>query len=172
MKNDRVILREAMPTDAEKMLAYVHRLSEEPDINIPLAPGEFDITLYEEEMILAEYIATENCLFLIAEAGEWIVGALNCRGNSRMATRHAVTLGISIDREWRNLGIGNALMTEAIEWARKTDIVKRIELTVYARNKIAIRLYEKYGFEVEGRRRDAVCQGGRYKDDLVMALLL
>jgi len=89
-----------------------------------------------------------------------------------MATRHAVSLGISIDRDWRNRGIGNALMAGALEWARKTDIVKRIQLTVYAHNSAAIHLYEKFGFEVEGRRLGAVYQGGKYLDDLVMALML
>jgi len=70
------------------------------------------------------------------------------------------------------LGSASALTAPAIEWAKGTGIVTRIELAVYARNAAAIHLYEKFGFEIEGRRRRAVYQNGEYVDDLIMALLL
>lgn len=165
-------VREALPNDAEQMIAHIQRLAEEPDIDVPLAPGEFDLTVEEEREILTAYAASENSIFLVTQAGEDIVGLLNCRGGKRKATRHAATLGLSIRKAWRNRGVGSALMEQAIEWARATGIVKRIELAVYARNQAAIHLYEKFGFEVEGRRQRAVCQNGEYLDDLIMALLL
>lgn len=168
----QILIREALPDDAEQMIAHTQRLAEEPDADIPLAPGEFDVPIEQEREIVAAYAASDNSIFLIAQADEEIAGLLNCRGGKRKATRHVATLGVSVRREWRNQGIGNALMERAIEWARATGIVKRIELAVYARNEAAIHLYEKFGFETEGRRRRAVCQGGDYLDDLVMALLL
>jgi putative acetyltransferase len=77
-----------------------------------------------------------------------------------------------VRKEWRGQGVGSALMSAAIAWARQTGIVSRIELQVYVRNQAAIALYRKFGFEVEGRRRRVVYQNGEYLDDLVMALLL
>jgi ribosomal protein S18 acetylase RimI-like enzyme len=172
MRRNNYIIRDAQVADAEKLVAYVNHLSEEPDLDIPLGPGEFNLSTYEEEMILTEYAFSDNSLFLVAEAEGRIVGALNCKGGLRRATRHAVILGISIDKDWRGQGIGNALIAEAIEWAKGTGIVKRIELSVYARNETAIHLYEKHGFEIEGRRKRSICRNGEYEDDLIMALIL
>ena len=62
-------------------------------------------------------------------------------------------------------------MTEAIAWAPGVGIT-RIELYVYARNTPAIKLYESFGFEIEGRRKKFIKSGDEYLDDLVMARLL
>lgn len=167
-----MVIREARPDDAERLIAYIQRLIAEPGINIPLAPGEFTLTVEEEREILAKAAAAPNSVFLLAEEGEDIVGEINCRGGTRQATRHAVTLGISVRQEWRGQGIGEALMAAVIAWAKQTGLVSRIELQVYARNEPAIRLYRKFGFEVEGRRRRVIFQDGEYLDDLVMAMIL
>jgi RimJ/RimL family protein N-acetyltransferase len=166
-----IVIREAKPSDAEQLIAYVQRLSEEPESNIELSPGEFTLTAPEEEEILAEYARSENSLFLVAESGGQIVGALNCRGNQRQAIRHVVVLGMSVDRAWRGQGIGSQLLRHAIEWAEATGIVSRIELLVFERNEAAIHLYRKFGFVVEGRRRKAIFRDGKYLDDLMMARL-
>jgi RimJ/RimL family protein N-acetyltransferase len=63
-------------------------------------------------------------------------------------------------------------MAHAIEWARGTGFVSRIELCVFERNETAIHLYRKYGFKIEGWRRKAIFRDGEYLDDLMMALLL
>lgn len=168
----QMIIREAQPTDAEQLMAHIQRLIAEPEINIPLAPGEFKFTVEEERQILADYAAAANSIFLVAEVDHQLIGGLNCKGGQRQATRHAVTLGISVWKEWRSRGVGGALMAHAIEWARGTGIVTRIELNVYARNEPAIHLYQKFGFTIEGRRRRAIYQNGEYLEDLIMALLL
>ena len=49
--------------------------------------------------------------------------------------------------------------------------VHRVELEVYAFNPRARAVYERAGFVVEGRRRDALLFDGRYVDAIVMALL-
>jgi RimJ/RimL family protein N-acetyltransferase len=77
-----------------------------------------------------------------------------------------------VAREWRGQGIGRRLLERAIEWARGSGVVTRIELHVFTRNEGAIRLYERCGFAVEGTRRRSVRRDGEYLDDLVMALLL
>lgn len=167
-----ITVRKACPTDAEQLIAHVKSLADEPNANLVLLPGEFTLTVEEEQKVLAEYAAADNSVFLVAEAERAIVGALNCKGGTRRAIRHAVLLGMSVDREWRNQGVGQLLMARAIEWARGTGIVSRIELAVFARNEMAIHLYRKFGFEVEGHRRKAVCRDGEQLDDFIMSLLL
>lgn len=167
-----LLIREAAPDDADELISFFQRLVDEPDIDIPIAPGEIHHTVEEEKRILEEHASADNSIFFVAEAKGKIIGTLSCKGGSRKALRHAVMLGLAVSKEWRNRGAGTALMSTAIEWAGKTGIVNRIELAVYARNKTAIHLYEKLGFEHEGRRRRAIYQNGQYFDDLFMALLL
>lgn len=168
----KAIIREAQPSDAKQIIAYVNRLIEEPNSNLEMSPGEFTHTVEEEAEILAAFAASENSLYLVADLDGAIVGSLNCKGSNRKAIRHAVTLGMSVDQAYRNQGIGGQLMARTIEWAKGTGIVKRIELAVFERNAIAIHLYQKFGFEIEGKRRKAGFRDGAYHDGLIMALLL
>jgi RimJ/RimL family protein N-acetyltransferase len=47
----------------------------------------------------------------------------------------------------------------------------RVGLTVFSYNVRAIRAYEKAGFRVEGRLRDAIMRDGRYFDEVQMGVL-
>lgn len=168
-----ITVREAHPDDAEQLVPLVQRLSEEePPLYIVMGPGEFTLTVEQERQVLADYAAADNCVFLVAEAAGRIVGMLNCKGGTRRAKRHEVVLGISVAREWRGKGVGKKLMERAVEWARGTGVVTRIELIVFARNEVARHLYESLGFVVEGCLRRAIRRNGEYFDDLVMGLLL
>jgi RimJ/RimL family protein N-acetyltransferase len=166
------VIREAQPDDAEQIIAYVQRIAAEPGVSIVLQPGEFTLTVEQERQFIADRRAEDNSLFLVAEALGHIVGALTLRGGGRRAVRHEAVLGITVAKEWRGRGLGDAMMTRAIEWARRSRVITRIELQVFTSNTVAIHLYQKHGFEIEGRRRKAIFREGEYHDDYVMALLL
>jgi len=165
-------IREAQPDDARALLSFVRQTLAEPGLDVPLQPDEFDLSVTEEERILADYIASDNSIMLLAEAGGSIVGQLGLRGGRRRALRHAAELGMMVAREWRGQGIGTGVVEWAVRWAMRPDVLKRIELRAYVRNDRALRLYRKFGFVVEGRRRQAVWQAGEWVDDYIMALLL
>jgi len=70
----------------------------------------------------------------------------------------------------RGLGLGSALLTEAIAWADAHPVVHKITLQAWPHNTAAVTLYRKFGFQMEGylhrhwRRRngelwDAVLMG-------------
>jgi RimJ/RimL family protein N-acetyltransferase len=166
------IIRIALPEDAEQLLAHLQGLSEETGIDVPLSPGEIKITLEEERQIITDYANSENSVFLVAEENAAIVGELTCKGGSLKAFHHSASLGMSVKKGWRGKGIGNTLMKAALDWARENSSLRRIELNVYVRNVSAIHLYQKYGFELEGRRRAVIYQDGEFLDDYVMALSL
>jgi putative acetyltransferase len=166
------IVREATPADAAAVIAAAQAVFNEPGVMVLTIPGEFHPTLAEEEKILADHQAAANSVFLIAVAGDEVIGMLGCTGGRRQGNRHVTLLGMSVRKEWRDRGAGSALMARAVEWAHGTGIVTRIELDVYVENARARHLYEKFGFEVEGRRRRAIYRDGQYHDDLIMALLL
>ena len=47
----------------------------------------------------------------------------------------------------------------------------RVGLSVFSFNERAIRSYEKAGFRVEGRLREAIARDGRYWDEIQMGVL-
>lgn len=165
------IIREGRPEDAEQTISYLQELAEEPGVTLPVSPGEFNMTVEEERSFIEQHRDADNSILLVVEDNGRIVGVLNCKGGTRKANHHATLLGISLLKDWRNQGVGHELMSRAVEWAKGTGVVTRIELTVYANNHRAIHLYEKFGFAREGYCRRAFYQNGEYVDILIMALL-
>jgi len=81
-------------------------------------------------------------------------------------------LGIMIGEktEW-NKGYGAESMLLLLKHGFETMNLNRIALRVYAENVRAVRSYEKAGFVLEGRMREAVYKHGKYDDVLVMSVL-
>jgi ribosomal protein S18 acetylase RimI-like enzyme len=167
------ISREAVPDDASPFVTLIKSIvAEHPDVDMPFAPDEYDISVEAVSDWMSKANAADNSTCLVAEAEGQIIGTLICQGGSLRADRHDTSLSIYVHKDWRDQGIGRALMQHALDWANGTGITERIHLEVYTRNQRGIHLYEKFGFEVEGRKRRAYFQGGEYFDMLMMALLL
>jgi len=166
-------IRRAVPADAR---GYIHLikdvLREQPPVDTPYAPDEFDPPLERIRERIAEVALAPNSLFLVAEAGRTIIATLTCGGGTLKADRHMTALGIYVAKAWRDQGVGHALMRACVEWAQASPVVERVELEVYAHNARAIHLYEQFGFEREGVKRRLYYQNGQPIDMLIMALLL
>ena len=107
---------------------------------------------------------------LVAADGSNIVGWCQIKSGRWVGYTHMGWLQMGVLKEYRGQGIGTALLRQALEQARKRDL-ERVELGVYASNLAAIHLYEKYKFEVEGRKHKARKLDGIYDDIIDMALL-
>jgi ribosomal protein S18 acetylase RimI-like enzyme len=79
-------------------------------------------------------------------------------------------VGVGVIAPFRSMGIGKALMEQAIKTAQKHGYT-RLELSVRAGNSRAIELYKKLGFEIEGVKRCQARIDGVYEDVLWMARL-
>jgi RimJ/RimL family protein N-acetyltransferase len=91
---------------------------------------------------------------------------------STVAESRSARLGLTIEDvdRWGH-GFGTDATRVACRFAFEQMNIHRIELDVYETNVAAIRLYEKAGFVLEGRRREAHFWAGRYVDILRMSLL-
>ena len=105
---------------------------------------------------------------LVAVAGAELIGSLVVE-----PSRHGFgEIGMAVAREWRGRGVGSALLTAAIEWARGRGLHK-LSLGVFAHNTAAIELYRKFGFVEEGRRiKQYRRASGELWDSVEMGLLL
>jgi RimJ/RimL family protein N-acetyltransferase len=81
-------------------------------------------------------------------------------------------LGIVIgEKEYWNHGYGADAITALLGFAFKQMNLHRVHLATYEYNERAIKCYQKCGFKLEGRMRQAHFHGGRYHDELVMGIL-
>lgn len=95
-----------------------------------------------------------------------------CIGSDRSRLSHVGQLGISVRQGWSSRGVSSALLTAVLNWARRSKQLTHIHLRVRADNERAILLYERFGFEHEGRLRGSFRVDGHSFDELQMALLL
>lgn len=95
--------------------------------------------------------------------------ALSIPGNSRM--RHSGHIGMAVHDDYAGRGIGEWLMRSVLDIADNWLNLMRVELTVYADNQRAQRLYERNGFEAEGRLRRYAFRDGEFVDAIAMARL-
>ncbi len=71
----------------------------------------------------------------------------------------------------RGKGIGTWATKATRDFAFERLKLHRLELDVYSFNPRAERVYRNAGFKREGVLRDAIMDGGKYADDVLMAML-
>lgn len=108
---------------------------------------------------------------LVAVVNGKAIGSVSLVQSQNARLAHSGRLGIYVHPDYWGHGIGAALMAAAIDLADNWLNLWRIELTVFTHNTAAIRLYQKFGFEVEGTRKASTFGNGRFLDDHFMARL-
>jgi putative acetyltransferase len=106
--------------------------------------------------------------WFVAEAeGEAIGLAGLSVGQGRL--RHSGHVFLFVAREHQRKGVGTRLLETLLDVADRWLLLRRVELTVFAENERAWRLYERNGFEKEGLRKLSVISQGEIKDEWLMA---
>ena len=106
----------------------------------------------------------------VALSAERVVGWCDVRRHRFEGFRHGGVLGIGLLQEWRERGVGTALLARTLEAASAAGMT-RVELDVFLSNTRAVRLFERAGFVREGVKHRARILDGRVDDLLCMARL-
>lgn len=112
----------------------------------------------------------EGAIRLVALDDTRVVGWCDIAVSRNEGFTHAGRLGMGILREYRGQRLGSRLLEAALSSAKEGGL-ERVGLDVFASNTPAIKLYEKFGFQHEGRKRKARKLDGVYDDIILMALL-
>lgn len=104
----------------------------------------------------------------VAVHGDTVVGWCDVSRKPREAMAHSGSLGMGLAPAYRHQGLGRLLLSAVLDAARRAGFA-RVELSVYAHNLNAIRLYESMGFEREGSKRRFTKIDGVWLDALDMA---
>ncbi|ADU30023.1 GNAT family N-acetyltransferase [Evansella cellulosilytica] len=161
--NSQVILRPAEEKDAFDIIKNVQDIVQE---------GRYiqkeKVRTVEEEKRFIQQMTAEDHMYTAVEINGEVVGiARLVRGELKMK-RHTAIFRTWLSKSAQGKGLGNILMRYTLEWGKKHHLHK-ICLTVFSSNQIAKKLYDKYGFVVEGIQREQVYIDGEFEDEIFMA---
>lgn len=91
---------------------------------------------------------------------------MNVSRNPRL--RYSASIGIMVYADYQGKGIGTALFKKVFDHADNWLMLTRLELTVFIENKRAVKLYESFGFQIEGTRKYCTIKNGKYADEYLM----
>jgi RimJ/RimL family protein N-acetyltransferase len=128
------------------------------------------LSLPQEEKWYEEMLQDRSfCVFAIEFEGQHVGGAGLSAIDGRTASAEA---GLFIGRpEMWGQGLGFDVLQTLLRFGFAQMNLNRIYLRVFAENERAVHLYEKLGFQHEGRWRQAEFRHGRYHDLLWMSVL-
>lgn len=162
-----ISVRRASPGDAAALVGLAEEISRE-DGRWILITDAWRSAGDERRYLKAARRHPDAAVF-VAEADGRVVGRLSVSRDPHPASRHVADLGVMVAEPYRRQGIGTRLLEEAVSWARASEI-RKLELHVFPWNEAAIELYESFGFEREGYRREHYARDGGYVDAILMAL--
>lgn len=168
-----MIYRKVTPEDTEDFFEMMCRLDEETGFMM-YEPGERlektrDLGFLKAK-IEAAYSGSD--LLICAENDlSGIVGFIWADKGKLNRTAHSAYIVTGILKAYRRHGIGTEFFRQLDEWARGNGVT-RLELTVVCENTAAVRLYEKCGFVIEGRRVGSMKINGKLSDEYYMAKIV
>jgi ribosomal protein S18 acetylase RimI-like enzyme len=125
---------------------------------------------YEEEIKLSEsewIKRLNNTLFAVLN--DMPIGMIVYTINEKIKINHIANIyGIFVKNEYRYQGVGRMLIETALKIIHKNENVSKVRLSVNPDKKVAIKLYEKYGFHIIGRLCKELKIDDKYYDELIM----
>jgi RimJ/RimL family protein N-acetyltransferase len=169
---ERIVIRSATAADAAALLEHRVHMTRTTEHGVT-QPDEIDPDPRKLESTIRDAAERAYELLLLATTPDsgTVIGELDFRSHNRRVLAHHGQFGISVDQAWRGKGVGTALIRVMLDWARHHPTLEKVTLGAYATNHGAIRLYEKMGFKLEGRREKFFKVGpGKYVDDVQMSI--
>src|SRR5688500_11392438 len=124
-----------------------------------------------ERFFQLRMLSTDALAYCIAELPSWrLIGftTFSSLDSDNGSVLFHITIG---ERDAWGRGLGTEATTLMLEHAFGRLGLHRVGLSVFSYNLRAIRAYEKAGFRMEGRLREAISRDGRYWDEVQMGIL-
>ena len=165
-------IRRGVIGDAPALLEFFKKVGAETDF-LMMDENGLGMTVTEETEFLKQYNDPRRGLYLVAtnENGD-IVGqsAITQDYPDRKKAEHIYGFGIAILKDYWGIGLATKMMEQIINYAKQIGVV-RLDLFVITTNDRAIKLYKKFGFEIEGTLKKCHKVGEIYQDEYIMALI-
>ncbi len=166
---ESIEIKEAEADDAHKWLSLIRTYLIDSD-SIPLLPEEFDFDEVKATAHLEKFLLHRKNLCLLAEYNGSVIGNIDLTCSPRERLGHTSMIGMGIAEEWRHKGVGSALLSGVLDWARNHQDIEMIWLNVYSSNLAGLSLYQKFGFLECGLTPRLFKHGEEYHDNIKMYL--
>lgn len=163
----RAVIRSAMVKDAPQLVKLMKDVIKEGPYTL-MEPDEYHATISSERKKIKRFNDAKGKVYLVAEINKEVLGFISFDNWDTRRTEHTGLFSVFIRRKYRGAGIGLTLVNSLLEWGKDNPINKKLSLAVFSTNKIAIRLYKKLGFKVEGRCPKDMIINGKYVDSILM----
>lgn len=167
--NENIIFRNIDKSDTEALWNMMNKLDYETKFML-YEPGERIKKLDRLQATVDNAVAGNDLCFIAMDENE-IVGYIVAQVGALRRIRHSAYIVVGIREKYRNRGIGTKLFKRLDKWAKEKKLV-RLELTVIYNNEIALNLYKKNGFEIEGIKRKSIYIDGEYVDEYYMSKII
>jgi len=172
MKLNTIIIRKAIPDDALQWANMLFKLDCEVEYTT-FESGErsLDISKYKNK-IISTMSHPRSVIFLAIDSqleNNGIVGYISVEAFKNNRKAHVSTAGIGVLSSHYSTGIANQLVSAMIEHARQSGL-RRIEAHIAKSNHKSISLAKKFGFIIEGIKREAIRINDTYIDEYLMAM--
>lgn len=141
-------IEELRPEDAEERLQYTKSVGSESD-NLSFGPEGFPVSVEEERETIKSALDSHHSLRFAAKKDGKIIGDCGITGLPRRFS-HRGELGLTVLREYWNMGVGSALLRQTLAVAKNELGLEVVSLEVRSDNSAAIHLYQKFGFRYMG----------------------
>ena len=120
-----------------------------------LEPGERTTTAEQIRNRIEHTLKKDNEAVFVVEVENMLVGYASVIGGHLNRTKHKASVVTGILQEYAGKGVGSRLFDTLLLWAKESPL-QRLELTVMTHNERAIALYQKFGFQIEGRQKGSL----------------
>lgn len=160
-----MVVRKAKREDWKAILHIQQSDSVFPYVGHPRRPTERRV-----KKRWLERLAEPHVLTLVAVSDGDVVGYIRLKRGEGLGSLVGEISTVAVRPDFQGRGIGRRLTEEVLGVADGFGL-RRLRLTVHEDNDMAIRLYRRMGFEIEGREREAVRRGRGFIGLLIMGRL-
>jgi RimJ/RimL family protein N-acetyltransferase len=168
IEGNTVYLRAIELSDAtERYLSWIN----DEEVTRGLASGVYPSTLEDLKNYLTSIVSSKNAdMFAICDkTNDLHIG--NIKVDNFDWVNRTCELGVLLgDRSYWGKGIGTEVMRLTLHYAFEQLNIRKVVLAVYANNPVAVKLYEKIGFQKEGCQRQQIHYKGDYIDKYYMGI--
>lgn len=125
----------------------------------------------DHQSALLRHNDLESRVFFVATVGEEVVGWVHLHAPELDKLSHTAELTVGVLEGYRRKGIGSHLLERGLEWAA-TNGYEKVYQSVPSTNELAIEFLNGHGWETEAVRENHYKLGGKYVDEVMMAVEL
>ncbi len=158
------LFRAPREEDAEVLIDYLVKSSEETNFLLRYPEECREMPVEKEKAFIRSSRESDSGTMIVCIVDGKLAGNCNVSWRNKIKEKHRAELAIALIRDYWELGIGSAMMTEMIRIAEENPDITQIELEFVEGNSRARALYEKFGFRIASVHPNAI----RLKDGTLL----